>query len=151
VASLAIASALLLAALLGDVAVPVSREQNGFRLSTMVGQLRDAPSRLGQFRLAVVGLVYYADRKVDELATAKQAAELFANGEDSVVVTDPEGFKQLDALLPGELQMIDRTARFCKRGDMVLVVRSPTTVAGAGSARAPAAIADKISPTTRWK
>jgi 4-amino-4-deoxy-L-arabinose transferase-like glycosyltransferase len=138
-ASVVASTALLFAAVLGGVAAPLSREQNGVRLGEFVGQLHDAPSKLGQFRLAFVGLVYYADRKVEELGTADEAAALFAGGANPLVATDPEGFAQLNALLPGELQIVTQKPRFCRPGAMVLVTRAPTI------------IASKSSPPTRWK
>ena len=139
-ASVVISSALLLAIVFGGVAVPLSREQNGVRLGEFVGQLPEAPSQLGQFRLAFVGLVYYADRKVEELATPADAASLFTNSADPLVVTDSEGFAQIDALLPGELRIVGREPRFCRPGDMVLVTRSPSAI-----------VAVKNSLSTRWK
>jgi hypothetical protein len=138
-ASAVASTALLLAAVLGGVAVPLSREQNGVRLGEFVGRLPDAPSKLGQFRLAFVGLVYYADQKVEELGTADEAAALFANSANPLVVTDQVGFEQLEALLPGELQIVDQKPRFCRPGNMVLVARAPTI------------IASKSSSTPRWK
>jgi len=150
-ASVVVATALLLASVLGGVATPLSREQNGVRLGEFVGQLHDAPSKLGQFRLAFVGLVYYADRKVEELGTSAEAAALFANGEHPLVATDPEGFKQLQALLPGELQIIGEKPRFCRPGDMVLVARLPSTIAESGATNTPAIIASKNSPPAHWK
>ncbi len=146
--SLVAATALLLASVFGGVATPLSREQNGVRLGEFVGQLPDAPSKLGQFRLAFVGLVYYADRKVEELGTATEAAAMFAGGEHPLVVTDPEGFKQLDALLPGELQIIGEKPRFCRPGDMVMVARSAAAAAESVATDSPVIIASKNSTTS---
>ena len=138
----------VVASVLGGVATPLSREQNGVRLGEFVGQLPEAPSKLGQFRLAFVGLVYYADRKVEELGTANEAAALFAGGEHPLVVTDPEGFKQLEALLPGELRIVGEKPRFCRPGDMVMVARSPSVVAESVATHSPVIIASKNSTTS---
>ena len=126
---MAASTALLLASLLGGLAEPISREQNGVRLAELIDRLSERPSQLGQFRLAFVGLVYYADRKVEELATADDAAALFTNRQNALIATDPEGFEQLAALRPGELTVIERKPRFGRHGDMVLVARSPDFIA----------------------
>ena len=138
-ASVTAAMALLLPLVLGGVATPLSREQNGVRLGQFVEQLHDAPSKLGQFRLAFVGLVYYADRKVEELASPDEAAALFADNDQPLIATDLEGFQQLNALMPGQLQIVGQEPRFCRPGNMVLVARSPS------------AVAEKNSSSTRWK
>lgn len=127
-ASVVASAALLFPALIGGVAAPLSAQQNGVRVAALAAQLPQRPSQLGQFRLAFVGLVWYADRKVEELATADDAAALFADGKSSLIATDPEGFRQLDALRPGELQIVAREPRFGRHGDMVLVARA-TSVA----------------------
>ena len=98
-ASVVASTALLLATVLGGVAVPLSREQNGVRLGEYVAQLAQPPSKIGQFRLSFVGLTYYADRKIEELATPDEAAALFAGGEHPLVVTDQVGFEQMSAAL----------------------------------------------------
>ena len=132
-ACIAGSTALLLASLLGGLAEPISREQNGVRLAELVDRLPERPSQLGQFRLAFVGLVYYSDRKVEELATADAAAALFANRQNALIATDPEGFEQLAALRPGELEIVARKPRFGRHGDMVLVARSPDYIANAAN------------------
>lgn len=121
--SLTVSAALLLAALLGGLAAPVTREQNGVRLAEIVASLPEPPSKLGQFRLAFVGLVYYANQKVEELGTADEAAALFSAGANPLIATDPEGFEQLRKRRPGELQIIAREPRYGRHGDMVLVAR----------------------------
>jgi 4-amino-4-deoxy-L-arabinose transferase-like glycosyltransferase len=139
-ASVVASTALLLATVLGGVAVPLSREQNGVRLGEYVAQLQEPPSKIGQFRLSFVGLTYYANRKVEELATPDDAAALFAGGEHPLVVTDQVGFEQMSALLPGELQIVDEKQRFCRPSSMVLVARSPSDIADR-----------QVSSTTRLK
>ncbi len=122
--SVVASAALLLPAMIGGIATPLSAEQNGVRVAALVSKLPKRPDRIGQFRLAFVGLVWYADRKVEELATADEAAALFAGGNNSVIATDPQGFEQLRALRPGELQIVAREPRFGRPGDLVLVARA---------------------------
>ncbi|HEX3998740.1 MAG TPA: glycosyltransferase family 39 protein [Pirellulales bacterium] len=148
-ASMAASSALLLALLLGGLAAPLSQEQNGVRLAEFLQKIPEQPSRLGQFRLAFVGLVYYADRKVEELATANDAAALFANEQNSLVATDPEGFEQLKALAPADLEIVAREPRFGRRGDMVLVGRSAKLVAPSMGDRVASRVAERNSMSSQ--
>ncbi|HEY2147262.1 MAG TPA: glycosyltransferase family 39 protein, partial [Pirellulales bacterium] len=60
--SLAVTSAVLLAALFAAAAVPISRRQNSVLLAEMLQREADKPDQLGLFGIGFAGVVYYSDR-----------------------------------------------------------------------------------------
>jgi hypothetical protein len=136
--SLAVTSAVLLAALFAVAAVPISRRQNSVLLAEMIQRAIDKPDQLGLFGIGFAGVVYYADRPIHDYKRNRWSAQsFFENWDRPMLVTDADGYQRLRNLLPADAKIVERHPRFLKRGDLIVVAREPPSGSAAKSTQPP--------------
>jgi 4-amino-4-deoxy-L-arabinose transferase-like glycosyltransferase len=85
-------------------------------------------STLGEFRIAQykylpASLVYYTDARIDACNSPEKAIDYLKESTNSYLVTTDEQYGELKALLPADVQIIGRYARFPMRGSVVILSR----------------------------
>ncbi len=163
-ASIVVSSAALLATIQLIAAPPISRQQNGPLVGEIVHRAGTESTRVGMFRLHAPGIVYYVNQEVEEVATSDGSrpdpdkVRWFLNTDRSlmgshpqtnaymrgyfahnpVLVTDNEGYKLLQPMLPADVGVIDRQRHFGRKDEVIVIGRQPfsdtaTAAASTGS------------------
>ncbi|HEX4131228.1 MAG TPA: glycosyltransferase family 39 protein [Pirellulales bacterium] len=111
----------------------------------IVNQYHNAPTMVAEWREKVApdtrlvaycdlcpSQVYYAGREVPCFRDSEQVRQFFASSPDSFLLVRSNRYSEVASVLPDDMRVIDRRARFLKKGEFLLLGRPETLVASAG-------------------
>ncbi len=135
--TLALTSAVFLTCVLTIAAAPISRQQSGYVAANVIRDAKLSPTKIGMFRWAPQGFVYYCDWPdyIEYFPYAQGALRFLQTTENPVLLVDAEGMRMIEPLLPPDIEVIDRRPRFLKPGEVIVLARRPA--ASTASAAAP--------------
>jgi 4-amino-4-deoxy-L-arabinose transferase-like glycosyltransferase len=121
-AGVIIASGLVFSLLLfGLGPAAADRHQQSHLLLAALCRLQ--PAQIGSWHCLQPSWVFYLGRPIEELKETSDAAEFLSSNENLLIVCS-EDYPALSASLPKDVQILSRTPRFLKEGELLVVGRN---------------------------
>lgn len=132
--SLTVTAGVFFIVVFGAAAAQVDRHQNTAPFAATIRQHSPAGgARIGAFRCFRPGLVYYSNERVEQLPDPGAAAAFLEEHEASAfLVTTEAEYQQMAARLPASIGVLQRSPRFLKTGETLLLL-GPTAEATAAN------------------
>ncbi len=127
--TLAVGATVLVVATFGFAQVRVDRRQISEELATLVRRDGGERCQFAAFRELEPSMVYYAGQPIATLVDPSAAGEMFDKHERAYLLASGDDLAELRLYLPTDVDVVARRPKFLKEGDVVLLARTPQTLA----------------------
>jgi hypothetical protein len=128
-ATLAVGATAFVVIVFGFAQVRVDRRQASEELVSLVQQEAGPHAEFVAFRDLEPSFIYYARRPIVTLNDPRAAADVFARNERAYLLASGEDVAELRRHLPADVDVVARRAKFLQPGEVVLLARTPQTLA----------------------
>jgi 4-amino-4-deoxy-L-arabinose transferase-like glycosyltransferase len=143
--AMAIGATAFVVAMFGFAQVRVDEWQISEDLAQRVEHDGSADPKIVAFRELEPSMVYYARRNIDTLVESSAAAAVFDQHEAAYMLASAEDLPDLRKELPPDVDVIARRPKFLQSGEVVLLARTPQTIARRREASRAIEIAERNS------